>query len=220
MSPISREIPPPAVGEPAQERCHGTTAGTGCQPEDTQQNGDTPLLRIISQYGSSKEAAELVDLLVKKDINAANNDGRTPLMAAIGSGNRAIVEKLITGVPMSMRKALTRHLIAAASRAELLRLLLENKADPNLSADNGQTALDQATRAGNLEAVRLLLDAGARVEPAQIGRDGPLHGAAANGSTEMIQLLLMKGADASGRGQGGRTLHALRVAPAPARATG
>lgn len=176
-------------------------------------SGDTPLLRVVSQYGSSKEAVELVDLMLRSgaEINAATNDGRTVLVAAIGGGNRAVVEKLIAaGADVNAKGMHTTPLIAAAGRIELLRLLLDNKADPNLAADSGQTVLDQATRAGNLEAAKLLLDAGARVGVSEDGKDSPLHGAAANGNAEMIELLLMKGADASARGQGGRTpLHAL-----------
>lgn len=188
----------------------------GADAKARNKNGETALLRVATQYGQGKEPLELADLLLKSgaDPNAATNDGRTPLISAIGSGNKAMVEKLLAaGSDANARSAHTTALIAASGRIELLKLMLEHKADPNLATDNGQTALEQVARSGNVEAARLLLDAGAKVDASLIGRDGPLHNAASVGNYELIQLLLSKGADANARGQGGRTpLHAIASA--------
>lgn len=188
----------------------------GADAKARNKNGETALLRVAAQYGQGKEPLELADLLLKNgaDPNAATNDGRTPLISAIGSNNKAMVEKLLAaGSDVNARSASMTALIAASSRIELLKLLLEHKADPNLATENGQTALEQIARSGNVEAAKLLLDAGAKVDAGLIGRDGPLHSAASLGNYELIQLLLSKGADANARGQGGRTpLHAIASA--------
>jgi ankyrin len=187
----------------------------GADAKTRNKNGETALLRV-AQYAQGKESLDLADQLLKSgaDPNAATNDGRTPLINAIGSGNKAMVEKLLAaGGDINARSTNTTALIAAGGRIELLKLLLEHKADPNLTTDNGQTALEQVVRLGNVEAARLLLDAGAKVDAGLSGRDGPLHNAASMGNYDLVQLLLSKGADANARGQGGRTpLHAIASA--------
>ena len=97
-------------------------------------------------------------------------------------------------------------LMQAAGRAaespeylEVLRLLLEAGADPNRQSLNGDSALRAVTRdhlreppgrqeAGTLEAVRLLLDAGATDQPDARGRT-LLEEARASGRNTLVDLL-------------------------------
>lgn len=86
----------------------------------------------------------------------------------------------------------------------------EGIGDPNRAGDhNGETALHHAASGGNVEMVRLLLEAGANssaktipgmrtyafMRDVRVRGETPLHRAAAFGSAEVIQLLLDAGAD-------------------------
>jgi ankyrin repeat protein len=138
-------------------------------------------------------------------------------MNAAASGNKILVENILTaGADINAQATGTTTLISAIGNIELLKFLLEQKANPNLASGNAQTPLEYAARSSNIEIVRILLEAGARTDIEAVGRDTPLHSAAANGSAEIVQLLLSKGADVNARGQGGRTaLHALVTPPRP-----
>src|SRR3954471_13487391 len=81
--------------------------------------------------------AEAVSLLLRAGANAkaVNRYGATPLSEAVVSGNAAMIEALLN---------------AGAS-------------PKTLTSENGETVLMTASRAGNVDAVRLLLDRGADV---------------------------------------------------------
>jgi uncharacterized protein len=96
---------------------------------------------------------------------------------------------------------------AQSSDTELLKLLLEFKADPFLKTANGDTALTAAGGIGwvegvtyerspqeNVEAIRLLLDLG--LDPNGANNEGrtPLMGAALKGRNAAVQLLVDRGA--------------------------
>jgi uncharacterized protein len=96
---------------------------------------------------------------------------------------------------------------AQSSDTELLKLLLEYKADPFLKTANGDTALTAAGGIGwvegvtyerspqdNVEAIRLLLDLG--LDPNAANNEGrtALMGAALKGRNAAIQLLVDRGA--------------------------
>lgn len=113
---------------------------------------------------------------------------------------------------------------AQSGDLELLRLLLEHGADPNIPTEAGVTPLMVASGVGwvegvtyewspeqTLETVRFLIDLGADVN-VQDHVDGrtALMGAAHKGRTEVIQLLVDSGADMSLRDIGSRdSIHAL-----------
>ena len=96
---------------------------------------------------------------------------------------------------------------AQSSDTELMKLLLEYKADPFLATANGDTALTAAGGIGwvegvtyerspqaNVDAIRLLLDLG--LDPNGANNEGrtPLMGAALKGRNAAIQLLVDRGA--------------------------
>jgi ankyrin len=80
-------------------------------------------------------------------------------------------------------------------KKDVLRTLLNQKADVNVPQVDGTTALHWAVRADDLESADLLLKAGARVSAAT--RDGatPMQLASLNGSATMIDRLVKAGAD-------------------------
>ncbi|QJR35409.1 ankyrin repeat domain-containing protein [Gemmatimonas groenlandica] len=76
-----------------------------------------------------------------------------------------------------------------------LRVLLKQGVDVNEVQGDGMTALHWAASRGNLAATRMLVSAGARLDP--VTRNGnytPLHLAAQNGRAETVKALLAAGA--------------------------
>ena len=101
-----------------------------------------------------------------------------------------------------------------------MKLLLEHGADPKAVTAKGDNALTAAAGIGwvdgvtyerspaeNLEAVRMLLDLG--LDPNHANKEGrtPLMGAALKGRTEVVQLLVDRGAKLDTRDRGSRDTH-------------
>jgi len=106
---------------------------------------------------------------------------------------------------------------AQSSDTALMKLLLEYGADPKHISNYGDSALTAAAGIGwvegvtyersakeNAEAVKMLLDLG--LDPNHANRDGrtPLMGAALKGRSEVIQMLVDKGARIDQRDNGSR----------------
>jgi hypothetical protein len=104
-----------------------------------------------------------------------------------------------------------------SSDVALMKLLLARGADPKIVSDFGDSALTASAGIGwvegvtyerspkeNLEAVRMLLDLG--LDPNWANKDGrtPLMGAAHKGRTDVIQLLVDRGAKLDTRDKGSR----------------
>ena len=80
-------------------------------------------------------------------------------------------------------------------RGALIGLLLKSKANVESPNDEGETALMTVARTGNVEAARLLLKAGAKVNAVEQWRgQTALMWAAAQGNPDMVRLLLKSGA--------------------------
>jgi ankyrin len=80
-------------------------------------------------------------------------------------------------------------------KRDVVRSLLQRKADVNAPQVDGTTALHWAARADDLETADLLLRAGARVSAANREGATAMQLAALNGSAAMIERLLKAGAD-------------------------
>ena len=87
-------------------------------------------------------------------------------------------------------------LAAEMANTEILKVLLEVGADVESPNADGETALQAVARTGNVEAAKLLLDRGAKVDAREkFGGQTPLMWAAARRHPAMMQLLIAKGAD-------------------------
>jgi len=95
---------------------------------------------------------------------------------------------------------------AQEGHAYCIRQLLNGGADPNLTCSDGLAALMMSARICDVEAVKLLLDAGANILHAH-KLDGAcaLFAAADEGCFDCVKLLLAKGADANQARQDGLT---------------
>ena len=108
------------------------------------------------------------------DINAPDEDGRTPLLLAALHGDWEIARRLMNagaGVE-SAYSADTTPLMAAAmhGNVEILRAMIERKASANATDTQGRAALHYAIAAAKLEAIELLLPLTAK--PAATCSDG------------------------------------------------
>jgi ankyrin repeat protein len=113
------------------------------------------------------------------EVDAKDKSGRTPLHLAVEAAARG-------------------------RGAEIVRALLDAKADVNSADASGTNALQLACRAGLTPVVKLLLERGADVKSGN-----PLHVAAARGHGAIVRLLLDRDAPADAVGAEGWTpLHA------------
>ena len=166
---------------------------------------DAELIDAVKE-GDAVRVAELVAadpaLSTSRDV-----DGVSALMLARYRSDRPVTDALLLGDP-----ELDIYESAALGYVDRLRERLDD--DPSLatarSAD-GFGALHFASFFGKVEAARILLEAGARVDGYAENeiRVQPLHSAAANRHLEVCRLLLAAGADVNARQGGGLTpLHA------------
>ncbi len=101
-------------------------------------------------------------------------------------------------------------LAAFFGRPAAAKLLLKNGADVDRPSQNPMqvrplhSAAANAEIASGLETARLLLDAGATPNCQQHGGISPLHQAAAGGKTELVKLLLERGASPALAAEDGR----------------
>ena len=196
VSTCSDNVPPAAI---AVLLDYGADPNAKTRRED---DGDSPLHLVMCSSSSSASGdplpvdPEIVALLIKygADSMATNVYGETPL-----------------------------HLAMAHCNPDVVRILLENGANPNgkdyapVQGAPGVETSDMTplrniasygcNHAGNrLEVVNLLLGYGADVTVVD-GRFGwtALHGAAKSGDARVIESLLAHGADPAATGRGGET---------------
>ncbi|MEO8515279.1 MAG: ankyrin repeat domain-containing protein [Flavobacterium sp.] len=93
-------------------------------------------------------------------INATNADGYSPLILACYKGNLPVAEFLIKNVKnINYTTAMGTALMAATvkKQTQLVQLLLENKANPNITDVNGTTALIYASIFKSYDIAQLLV---------------------------------------------------------------
>jgi serine/threonine-protein phosphatase 6 regulatory ankyrin repeat subunit B len=145
--------------------------------------------------------------------------GATPLLVAAMAANSSNLLFAAQGSEVNRDGDATK----ATAAAEIIRMLLANKADLKLTTVDGTTplmvaaGLGRATFDPNLkrgrrsisaeQAVTVLLDAGADVNAVNEADFTALHGAAFRGLNEVIKILVDRGADKNARDFRGRTAY-------------
>ncbi|GMN25542.1 hypothetical protein TIFTF001_000982 [Ficus carica] len=155
---------------------------------------ETPLIHAARQ-GHTDTAKFLIEHGAVPSI--ASNLGATALHHSAGIGDIELLRYLISkGVDVNLQSDSGTPLIWAAGHAQpdAVKILLEHKADPDAETDDDITPLLSSVAAGSLPCLELLIQAGAKVN-ISAGGATPLHIAADNGSTEIINRLLKAGAD-------------------------
>ena len=116
-----------------------------------------------------KGSADEVAAMIKKDanVNAADEDGETPLMVAVKKGNAPVVDVLLaSGAKVNAKNAngedaLTQAVRAREPNAAIVASLLKGGADANAADKNGTTLLMRAVQNNAPAVAEALLAAGA-----------------------------------------------------------
>jgi ankyrin repeat protein len=87
------------------------------------------------------------------------------------------------------------HVASVKNKIEMVRLLLDYGATPNIMDKDGRTPLYRAAEKGYTEIVKLLVSKGAIIDTADKDGKTPLYVACQNCDTELIKFLLSEGAD-------------------------
>lgn len=128
----------------------------------------------------------------KDTINAISPMGFSPLILACYRGNTPVAEYLAKNVKNINYNSSSGTALAAAAvkgNLTLAKLLLENKADPNIADPIGMTPLIYAVQFENKELIQLLLKHKANTKQADKDGKTPLDYAAFTKNQEIINLL-------------------------------
>jgi ankyrin repeat protein len=176
---------------------HEDYNGQTSKPADIQSAYD-----VAGEQGSLDTMRLLLSRREPK-LNIKNGNGQTPLYNAASHGYLDVLSFLIhEGALKYNQKEGGKALIQAASRGHLdiAKVLCSEGVSPNCQDDQGLTALCHAAelrdgdhKENGIEMAELLLANGA--DPNIVGSDGPLQKAAIYEHTNMISLLLKRGAD-------------------------
>lgn len=155
--------------------------------------GHLPSCKVLASSGASLEAA--------------NDLGYTPLMAAIEGDHEDVIDFFLkSGANVNPDVTATMEAdglggafpLYTASRKEnlpVIKKLLKRGADVNRSAPNEWTSLKSAAQQGNFEIVKVLLDAGADPNIADETNYTPLMNAVSREHADIVKILLKFNAD-------------------------
>ena len=191
----------------------------GADPNVAAKDGRTPLYTAVDMHDADwsplparkvedkTTALDIIKSLLAKGANVnAQLTAASPIAkVAQDTGDRT----MSAGATAFMRAA-------RSGDVALMKLLLENKADPKLANKNGLTALSVAaglnwadkiksTEAEALEAVKLCTELGLDLNAAMDNGDAALHGAALRGADSIVKFLVEKGAQLNAETKTGLT---------------
>lgn len=132
--------------------------------------------------GNTARVQELLDRAV--NVNMRGPDGNTPVMEATYGGHLDTVKLLLNrGADLSAKKRDGATALSLTSNKDILALF------KNVSA------LVSASAAGDVNTVKALLDSGTPANGLDQAGESALHAACWSGKTEVVKLLLNRGAD-------------------------
>ena len=156
-------------------------------------------LSLACTNGSAAMVGKL--LTAGADPNAALRTGESPLMTCSRTGNVNAVKLLLARGADPAAKVTQAGQTAlmwavAEKHLDVVRALIEQRADVRARSKSGFTALMFAARAGDLDSARLLLQAGANVNDKTPEGLSSLLVASSSGKAEALAIFLLeKGAD-------------------------
>lgn len=105
--------------------------------------------KTIFDYASEGNVDMVYDLLKKGDVDARDSEGRTPLHLAVDRGNLAMSRELIEiyHAPVNIQDMdgnTPLHFATLCEEEDLVKLLLEHKADATIVNEDGETSIELA----------------------------------------------------------------------------
>ena len=150
------------------------------------------LLQQLAHDGDMKGVEEAIES--GADVNGMDEEGRTALMFAGFNGHSEIVLKLLdaeSGIDHRDMMGRTALLYAATGPfPETVRILLDKGAEPNVvDSDEHFSPLMHAAAEGNLDVVKILLEAGSDATLKDIDGDNAASFAKQSGHIEVANYL-------------------------------
>lgn len=137
-----------------------TLLGRGFDPDTLDPKGLSGLY-LAMREPAPKVAAALIEW-PKTNVEIRTRDGESPLMMAALKGHLELARKLIDrGADVNKTGWTPLHYAATGGHLAIMDLLLEHHAYIDAESPNGTTPLMMAAQYGSIDAVRLLLAAGA-----------------------------------------------------------
>lgn len=195
---------------------------------DAYENGAESLIKAGAKVGSDalmiaveKGYMRTLKKLISKGValNAPDYIGRNALLTAIQSERTEIINFLLekganpnilyadTDSDNSYFSYCTSPLMSATERknVSLVKLLLANRADPNLTCKNGKNALRNAIKNGNGEIFDLLITSGADVKAVDNNGETNLMYAVQHEDTAAVKKMIEMGIPVNTRNKQGST---------------
>ncbi|KAJ5242648.1 uncharacterized protein N7469_000975 [Penicillium citrinum] len=161
----------------------------GGNPNDNAPSGTTLLIDLIRK----RAPEQLLEILLEAgcDLNRKDNNGKTALCEAIHDDQSRIVSILLDHNANPNLPGPEHPLWPAVYRPACLSILLARGADTHKTPG----IMEQATSVNNIDAVRVLLQAGISPNSKKDGTYTPLCSAIRDDRPDIITLLLSHGAD-------------------------
>jgi ankyrin repeat protein len=148
-------------------------------------------------------------LTISSGLAGAQDKDETFIYAAVEGDQKKVEAFLNEGANVNAKgKESNRTALMWASlrgHLDVVRLLLERRADVNARDDNGETALLSASGKGGIGVVKLLLDKGADINARDKNGRNALMTPSWLGQSDVVKLLLEKGIDVNASDKTGRT---------------
>lgn len=155
--------------------------------------GKTPL--IIAVGNSYIDTAKIL-IENGADVNSVNFEGWSALSYAVNNGDIEIAKLLLTN-KAKIKGALLLAIKSpiAESRIDMIKLLIDNKANINYADDDGFTPLNIAIESGDMELTKFLITNGANVNSLMQDGVSLIGYAIAQNNMDLLQILIENGAN-------------------------
>ncbi|KAE8293584.1 Ankyrin repeat and SOCS box protein 14 [Larimichthys crocea] len=171
----------------------------GCNPDLQNDEQDSPLVAAIlnDQYDLATLLASLQCQKSGANPNASDIKQKTPLALAAQNGHLNVVEVLIqkgAHVWCESESGTILFDAAASGNPDIISLLLDHGADPNVPLHSGHLPIHRVAYHGHILALEHLIPV-TKLNAVKESGMSPLHSAAAGGHAQCVEMLLKAGYD-------------------------